>query len=270
MAEHDHAGSFPVRVVWKEGRGRCVVATRDIMENEVVLQSVAYGVGVDEEWKLKVCEMMNLLSLFNSQYVPDQKSDIKVLIHMLCKSLQENSSDVASHQEDDRELYNASYNPSISQVLELEGHEEAYCDSLKRGIWRIANDVEEIFNQTSQIGTIDVPDCGNQVMKKENAFKLLCKFKCNNYGLWNEKDECTASFLFVSASYVNHSCDPNAQRYQNKNSCNTTIRALREIKQNEEITISYIDNSAPFHVRNEILSTGYFFTCDCIKCKNQE
>ncbi|KAH8149607.1 uncharacterized protein LAJ45_06237 [Morchella importuna] len=66
------------------------------------------------------------------------------------------------------------------------------------------------------------------------------------------------------ASLMNHSCDPNSVMVFDGRT--VSVRALREIAKDEEITISYIDNTNPTSRRRSELQGRYFFTCSCQKC----
>lgn len=45
-----------------------------------------------------------------------------------------------------------------------------------------------------------------------------------------------------------------------------SVRALRELAKDEEVTISYVDHTNPTHKRREELQEQYFFNCECEKC----
>ncbi|KAF3482094.1 histone methyltransferase SmyD1b [Arthroderma uncinatum] len=47
---------------------------------------------------------------------------------------------------------------------------------------------------------------------------------------------------------------------------NIIIKAVKKIKANEQVFISYIDNTNPFETRQRELAERYFFTCKCSKC----
>lgn len=46
-----------------------------------------------------------------------------------------------------------------------------------------------------------------------------------------------------------------------------SIRTLRPVKKGEEIYISYIDTTNPFHRRQSELQARWFFSCRCTKCQ---
>ncbi|KAF1911545.1 hypothetical protein BDU57DRAFT_92613 [Ampelomyces quisqualis] len=65
--------------------------------------------------------------------------------------------------------------------------------------------------------------------------------------------------------HVNHSCEPNA--FAMMDGASTSLRTLRPINKGEEIYISYIDASNPFHRRQSELKARWFFDCNCTKCQ---
>uniref|UniRef100_A0A6B2L746 SET domain-containing protein n=1 Tax=Arcella intermedia TaxID=1963864 RepID=A0A6B2L746_9EUKA len=75
--------------------------------------------------------------------------------------------------------------------------------------------------------------------------------------------------LYLIANTMNHDCNPNVMTVCSNNSHQVTVIALRDIKKNEELTISYIDESLPFAKRKQILQTMYLFNCTCKKCQSQ-
>lgn len=66
-------------------------------------------------------------------------------------------------------------------------------------------------------------------------------------------------------SHINHSCDPNA--YIVMDGPEIQLRALKDVKMDEEIYISYVDPTNPYARRQSELQERWFFTCKCNKCK---
>lgn len=66
------------------------------------------------------------------------------------------------------------------------------------------------------------------------------------------------------ASFINHSCDPNAVVGFDEG--RIYVKALKEIKEGEQIFISYVDNTNQFELRQKELLERYFFKCNCSKC----
>ncbi|KEJ83082.1 SET domain protein [Oxytricha trifallax] len=79
--------------------------------------------------------------------------------------------------------------------------------------------------------------------------------------------------LFKSANLINHSCVPNCSKtYIREDSSVIFVKAIRDIQENEEITISYLNDTElakPYGQRKEILFNRWGFKCECTLCKYQ-
>ncbi|KAL6529546.1 Histone-lysine N-methyltransferase atxr2 [Orobanche gracilis] len=82
---------------------------------------------------------------------------------------------------------------------------------------------------------------------------------------------CQGTAFFPLHSCMNHSCIPNAKAFKREEDRDgqATIIALRPITEEEEITISYIDEDLPYKERKELLA-DYGFGCKCSKCITEE
>ncbi|KAK7924412.1 SET domain-containing protein [Apiospora marii] len=87
-----------------------------------------------------------------------------------------------------------------------------------------------------------------------NAFTLASPVDGVKFGIGFDNTICAA----------NHSCDPNVVMtfLQPK----VELRALRPIKNGEEIFVKYVDVTNPIGVRQAELKQRYFFDCQCSKC----
>lgn len=73
--------------------------------------------------------------------------------------------------------------------------------------------------------------------------------------------------LFVKASRINHSCQPNAQHTWNDELGHLTVHALRDIEAGSEITISYISGVSPGYEERQLhLMKKFSFVCACELC----
>ena len=77
-----------------------------------------------------------------------------------------------------------------------------------------------------------------------------------------------ANGFFKTISKTNHSCVPNSQITFDKAQAQAFCKALCPITSGEEITISYIENNAPFAERRKLL-LQYGFECRCKKCEQK-
>ena len=78
--------------------------------------------------------------------------------------------------------------------------------------------------------------------------------------------------VYLQMSRVNHSCRPNAE-ISDSDSNTADLRALRKIKEGDEITICYIDDDKSQWTREERrgdLKSVYNFDCACEGCDMTE
>ncbi|EIW79553.1 SET domain-containing protein [Coniophora puteana RWD-64-598 SS2] len=70
--------------------------------------------------------------------------------------------------------------------------------------------------------------------------------------------------VWVSASLFNHSCAPNVRKKRSGRSLE--FFTLRDVKEGEELRISYASTDKPVGERREALRTSWFFDCMCSRC----
>ena len=109
--------------------------------------------------------------------------------------------------------------------------------------------------------------CTNSDITARKLLEIISALKCNMFVTTNEdlseNELCLA--VYPKLAGLNHSCEPNTHLVFYNNS-QATIKLSRDLKQDEEITISYCDIRQPRFYRREALSTIYCFDCDCLKC----
>ncbi|KAL7721137.1 SET domain-containing protein [Entamoeba marina] len=76
--------------------------------------------------------------------------------------------------------------------------------------------------------------------------------------------------LYKFLNTLNHSCDPNCLLVNVDDTHSLTLIACKEIKEGDELTISYIDNTVPKEKRRSALKKGYSFICQCPKCLSED
>lgn len=75
--------------------------------------------------------------------------------------------------------------------------------------------------------------------------------------------------VYQLASMFNHSCDPNLDITFPHNNAVLVLRARRDIRAGEELTLSYIDAGQDFKSRQEKLQFSYGIECNCTKCQEE-
>jgi hypothetical protein len=114
------------------------------------------------------------------------------------------------------------------------------------------------------------------IITENEAVDILCAIQCNTFEYSNIWGDGRGIGLFPAASLLNHSCEPNActsfcppsDVYDTPEIVRPVIaiRALKNIRKNEEVTISYIDLYQSTNNRQRQLLAHYYFVCQCIRC----
>ncbi|KAI6686410.1 hypothetical protein NL676_032323 [Syzygium grande] len=102
------------------------------------------------------------------------------------------------------------------------------------------------------LGILDV----NSLVENANSAKVMGRNK-DYYGVG----------LWFLASFINHSCCPNARRLHVGN--HLMVIASRDVKAGEELTFAYFDVLQPPTKRREMAAT-WGFDCSCKRCEFEE
>ncbi|XP_045460738.1 histone-lysine N-methyltransferase SMYD3 [Harmonia axyridis] len=88
----------------------------------------------------------------------------------------------------------------------------------------------------------------------------------NSFNICNEEQQVLGTGLYLGASVLDHSCDPNAVAIFEGTTIH--VRALKpmEYLNWSEVFISYIDTLSTTEERIEDLKRVYYFTCQCQRC----
>ncbi|KAJ3933037.1 MAG: hypothetical protein NXY57DRAFT_1000389 [Lentinula lateritia] len=81
-----------------------------------------------------------------------------------------------------------------------------------------------------------------------------------------EDNDGAYSGVCLVLSQLNHSCRPNVERYWDMPSFSMQLRAMRKISNDEELTVSYINQLEPYAVRQKNLKL-FDIVCTCQSCK---
>jgi len=72
--------------------------------------------------------------------------------------------------------------------------------------------------------------------------------------------------VFPESSRFNHACAPNAQYFLSADMLTHYVHAVRPIKKNEELTISYAPPLRLYADRQQYFQSTFQFTCTCPRC----
>lgn len=79
-----------------------------------------------------------------------------------------------------------------------------------------------------------------------------------------------ADVLFYLTARINHSCVPNAIQFFNPVLEMNTVQLAWAVKENDEITICYIEPSMAHWARSSALMRRWGFRCHCVICQNPD
>ncbi|XP_030854014.1 histone-lysine N-methyltransferase SMYD3-like [Strongylocentrotus purpuratus] len=88
--------------------------------------------------------------------------------------------------------------------------------------------------------------------------------QCNEFSIMDNDLNGIAFAIYLRASMANHSCDYNCIVVFDERKLQ--LRTIKDVKDGEECTISYVDVINPAKERQAKLEEEYHFTCKCVKC----
>jgi len=115
-----------------------------------------------------------------------------------------------------------------------------------------------------------------------NVFRsIIYRERANTFGIWEPTDEAPetgrstsspeseilGSSVYPTASFFNNSCDPTMYRIQTGRAIEFFTR--RDVREGEELTITYGEMSDSVEGRRSKLAKEYFFWCLCSRCTEQ-
>jgi len=108
----------------------------------------------------------------------------------------------------------------------------------------------------TRLSSIDDP-LENMFKEKTEVEKMIAKA--------SPTGTAEGSGLWIMPSYINHSCWPNSVRSFLGDLL--IVRAARDIREGEEITINYLENESSVQERQKSFYSGWDFNCKCTLCE---
>lgn len=100
------------------------------------------------------------------------------------------------------------------------------------------------------------------------AYSFLSRHLSNSFGIWelpiSPDSENLGSAMYPSASYFNHSCDPNVVKIRQGRT--VLFVTSKDVKPEEELCISYGHTERLVLERRQVLRDWWGFTCNCSRC----
>lgn len=104
--------------------------------------------------------------------------------------------------------------------------------------------------------------------------QVLAKDRLNSFCLMDPyspdgPQRCIKAYaIYPKSTFFNHSCIPNACRfdYVDRHDTNIVFRMIVDVAEGEEVCISYFRINRDYCTRKRILMEDYGFTCECDRC----
>lgn len=148
------------------------------------------------------------------------------------------------------------YMPSWNDVLELQPG--IFDDKID-----LAAEVRQVGSFLSQVLPKDL-----QALIYPTAYPFLSRHLSNSFGIWElpimAESENLGSAMYPSASYFNHSCDPNIMKVRLGRE--VIFVTSREVQSGEEMCISYGHTEKKVEERRSKLLDWWGFDCNCSRC----
>ena len=107
-----------------------------------------------------------------------------------------------------------------------------------------------------------------QYLVESTAYPFLSRHLSNSFGIWelpiSSDSENLGSAMYPSASYFNHSCDPNINKIRQGRSI--LFVTSRDVEAEEELCISYGHTERDVEGRRQVLRDWWGFICNCPRC----
>lgn len=106
---------------------------------------------------------------------------------------------------------------------------------------------------------------------ESTSYPFLSRHLSNSFGIWelplSPDSENLGSAMYPSASYFNHSCEPNVAKLRKGRAF--LFFTSREVQAGEELCISYGSTERHVVERGQYLRDWWGFTCTCPRCKRE-
>ncbi|KAJ4474284.1 hypothetical protein J3R30DRAFT_3507301, partial [Lentinula aciculospora] len=151
---------------------------------------------------------------------------------------------------------------SWSHVLELQDNELTYTQARP---YALASHLGVYLFLRNALW-FSVPILRPYLQTSEIVRALLARDQGNAFGLFEVvgDSEMLGYAIFSSGSYFNHDCSPNVRKERQGRSM--VFYTKRDVQQNEELCINYIDIEDVVSVRRQSLAKDWFFDCLCQRC----
>ncbi|KAI0890515.1 uncharacterized protein GGS22DRAFT_14563 [Annulohypoxylon maeteangense] len=147
----------------------------------------------------------------------------------------------------------------LDAVYETEGHEGEHRTAPGTRFFEMMLQVKaalEYLGLKGEADDVNIP----------KGLDVTCKLQVNSFNRLDSDFGQSGIYMNAALAMVNHSCIPNA--YVSFTGRDGILHAYQDIKEGEEVTISYSNCDIPRSERRHYLKTHYYFTCNCRRCQD--
>ncbi|XP_072977378.1 histone-lysine N-methyltransferase ATXR4 [Typha angustifolia] len=285
-------GPPPIRVALTESAGRGVFATRGIGSGELIHSAKPLVTHPSASHLLKVCYYCLRKMGKESSLVSDESPSSYCFCCEGCReqskvfSEVEKRADWSSYDEHCR-LRGMKYPFMVKRLacMVISGAVSADCldilqpANLPQGTFAEMEEEFKLLKYTFEKAQFQ--DELIAFLTKQWYISVLARIRVNAFrielvgGLYEDlltsaaalvaTDVSVGNAVYMMPSFYNHDCDPNTHIVWVDNA-DAKLKALRDIKEGEELRICYIDASMDQEARQKILAEGFGFQCCCLRC----
>jgi len=148
----------------------------------------------------------------------------------------------------------------LDKFLQLEYH-----PSLRLSDDETLNSINEwLINKLQSIPEFKLP-----IDKLNNLTRIPRAILINGFSLDGSKEGKRGTGVFYNAAMFSHSCTPNSIFEYSEEKRIIEIRAVKDVKKGDELTIAYFEGSMLFTQRYKYARDQYLFMCRCELCSLQ-
>jgi len=270
LAHRQQSYCFPFRVKWRSGKGRCLVATRDINAMELIMFDAAFAHGpqnmtvpvclecgkeVDGSYLCGMCNMPMCDAA--CQVGSTHFNECQIL-----RTLREKLS-VKNFEDKGSAIYQCI--TPLRLLMKKNTHPKWFRRLTFLMDHREAREEEETMWDDHQKNVVDflIKSC-NLNFTREDIMWAIGILKTNSIMF----GETNGRALFPMFSLINHSCRANAKHTLYIKNRRIAVQAQTDIKQGEEIVINYVTFILGTIMRNTKLQKNWYFKCACQRCSD--
>ncbi|XP_057707356.1 histone-lysine N-methyltransferase SMYD3 [Corythoichthys intestinalis] len=149
---------------------------------------------------------------------------------------------------------------------EHESHLTSMSEQKTQGLSQLASMLEMYLQEEVPELALEMTSTLPQSCRR--TLDLIAKVTCNCFTISDGELKEIGVGLYPSLSLLNHDCRPNCVTVFEGTKLH--LRAVRDIKPAEELTISYIETLSVTEERQKQLEEQYHFTCRCQKCDSKD